>query len=167
MYSLFSLPIIFFSKGISVVHRTRPCDGSGTSHAIRQARVYAAQAVTIFGHRADLPRQLRIVMKRPSQDWPVVSRNLPSSGFDTETLSIWFIAIHDFFPTCVRLHTIRLQNSDICLRWQSSDTLEHRLSECAKSPDVWRWTVVRIAAILHTDCRCIPTSWLLDGRRLH
>jgi len=104
-------------------------------------------------------REMRIVKQWPRSDWDRIWRNLHTDAI-TETLkSTWYNIIHDLIPTKERLATIRLAETNQCDRCAKVDTLIHRLTDCTNSADIWKWTRTRLAAILRTDKRYIPSDW--------
>jgi len=78
-----------------------------------------------------------------------------------EIASMCYVVIHDIVPTNERLHVIRLVDSDLCRHCGRRDTLEQRLTECNEGTAICLWTRERIAQLLRTDPRRIPTDWCL------
>jgi hypothetical protein len=71
------------------------------------------------------------------------------------------MVIHDIIPTNVKLHRIRLTDTDVCTQCAWQDTLLHRLTECGETQEIWEWTLLRIALIQSIDPRHIPKKWLI------
>ena len=90
-----------------------------------------------------------------------VLKNLHTTWISEEIASMWYIVVYDIMPTNERLHTIRLVESDRCGRCGRRDTLAHRLTECNEGTAIWLCTRERIAQMLRTDPRRIPTDWCL------
>ena len=78
-----------------------------------------------------------------------------------EISSMWYIILHDIEPTNDRLHVIKLVESEPCRHYGKLATLAHRLKECNKGMAILLWTRERIAQVLRTDPRRIPTDWCL------
>ena len=54
---------------------------------------------------------------------------------------------------------IGLRDMPTCQWCQQTDTIEHRITACVGSAEIWSWTRARIAAILRMDDRHIPNTW--------
>jgi hypothetical protein len=75
--------------------------------------------------------------------------------------SEWYAVIHELLPTNDRLHKIALQANDRCGVCNLPDSTAHRIMECEEEMAMWQWTQMRIAAILRTESRHIPSEWPL------
>ena len=71
------------------------------------------------------------------------------------------MAILDILPTNDRIHRIAVTDTDRCSQCGQIDTLEHRLTDCGVGKEMWRWTRVRLAALLRTNATYIPDDWTL------
>jgi hypothetical protein len=91
-----------------------------------------------------------------------VWKKLHSTPVTEETKSTWYIVIRELVPTNVRLHSIRLTESELCKNCGRQDTLIHLLTECCDGSGIWEWTRRRIAWMLWTDPRHITTYLLLS-----
>ena len=73
----------------------------------------------------------------------------------------WYKVINDIVRTNVRLHSINMTPTDKCRYCDERDTLDHRISKCGAGRLMWTWTATKIATILRTNARYIPTDWTL------
>jgi hypothetical protein len=69
--------------------------------------------------------------------------------------------IHNIIPTNVRLHRIRLTDTNKCTQCGRQDTKLNRLTKCGVRQEIWEWNRPRIAQIERTDPRRIPKEWPL------
>jgi hypothetical protein len=69
--------------------------------------------------------------------------------------------INDIVRTNVRLHSINVTPTDKCRYCDERDTLDSRISKCGAGCLMWIWTATKIATILRTNARYIPTDWTL------
>jgi hypothetical protein len=74
---------------------------------------------------------------------------------------IWYWAIHDIYPTHVRLHRINMITSPLCRHCNTDDVLQHRLADCGEGRPMWDWTRDRLARILRTTSRQIEDGWVM------
>ena len=58
------------------------------------------------------PREVRITLQRPSNDWPRVWHNLHTALITEEIKSVWFTVIHTI-PTNERLAKIHLRYNTV------------------------------------------------------
>jgi hypothetical protein len=103
---------------------------------------------------------MRIERKWPQADWRVVWKNIHDAPVNEITKVMWYKAVHDILPTA-RLNHIPLASSALCEWCDQEDYVQHRLTVCNRGPHMWMWTCERIATIVRTDWRRIPTDWLL------
>ena len=64
-------------------------------------------------------------------------------------------------PTNERLNKRWLSDSVRCEQYERQETLVHRLAECGEGTAIQEWTRKRLAWIIWTDPRCIPTEWII------
>jgi hypothetical protein len=74
---------------------------------------------------------------------------------------IWYRAIHDIYPTHVRLHRINMITSPLCQHCNTDDVLHHRLTRCGEGRLMSDWTRDRLARILRPSSRQIPDGWVM------
>ena len=65
--------------------------------------------------------------------------------------STWYMVLYEVLPTKERLNRIAITDSDRCNYCGQTDTLSHRIMECGAGGDIWRFTRVRMAAILRIN----------------
>jgi hypothetical protein len=104
---------------------------------------------------------MRTEIKWPQANWVRIWKNMKDTPVSEESKVIWYKVINDIIPTRVRLHNIRLAETETCIRCPKADNLQHRLTECNAGAQLWKWTQTRIAIILRTEWRHIPTEWLV------
>jgi len=107
-------------------------------------------------------RAMRVTQVRPSTKWAPAWKILHTTLVTEEAKSAWYIVIHDLLPTNVRLHTIRLRESNLCKDCGRQDTIIHRLTEGGDGSVILEWTRRRIVLMLRTKPRHIPTDRLLS-----
>jgi hypothetical protein len=73
----------------------------------------------------------------------------------------WYKVLNDIVRTNVRLHSINMTATHKCRHCDEPDTLDHRISKCGAGRLMWTWTATKIATILRTNARYIPTDWTL------
>ena len=113
------------------------------------------------------PREIRIMQIQTNIDWSLVSGSLHNVRLSDGVRSAWYTVVHDVIPTNVRLHKIRLMDTDNCTQCERQDTTLHRLTECGVRKEIWDCTLTRKGRIRSTDSSCIPTEGLLSpGFRL-
>jgi hypothetical protein len=105
--------------------------------------------------------EIRIVRKYPTLSWQRVWANLLTAGLSDTIKSTWYAAIHDILPTNERLTAINLATMTTCWRCGTTDTLQHRITECEEGAVIWNWTRARIAAILRVDKKYVSEEWAL------
>jgi hypothetical protein len=105
--------------------------------------------------------ELRIVRKYPALPWQRVWATLHTAGLSDTIKSTWYAAIRDILPTNERLAAINLATTTTCSRCGTSDTLQHRITECEEGAVIWNWTRARTAAILRVDNKYISEEWTL------
>ena len=101
----------------------------------------------------------RIQRKYPGLRWGQIWLNISGKHLLTSIRGTWYRAVHDIIPTNETLHKIGLRDMPTCTWCQQTDTIEHRLTACIGSDEIWSWTRARIAAILRMDDRHIPNTW--------
>jgi hypothetical protein len=108
------------------------------------------------------PREVRIMQLQPAVDWSIVWGNLHTVRFFYRARSAWYmvILVHDITPTNVRLHRIRLVDTENCTQCGRHDTMLHCLTECGIGKEIWEWTRTQIPRRQRTDPRRIPADWL-------
>jgi hypothetical protein len=103
---------------------------------------------------------MRITKIWPQVDWKHVWNNLHSTPVGNTDKIQWYRVMHDIISTNVRLHRIRLVNTEGCTICGQRDSLEHRLIECGEATIMWNWTRSKIASIMRTSAVNIATEWL-------
>jgi hypothetical protein len=128
------------------------------THRTFKRQVYdTLRTISTAGNR---PREVRIMQLQPAIDWFVVWVNLHNlSVFDD--MSAWYIVVHGIIPTNMRLHRIRVVDTENCKQCGRQDTMLHRLTECGAGKEIWEWTHTQIARIQRTYPRRIPADWLV------
>ena len=91
--------------------------------------------------------EVRVRQLQPSIDWSLVWDNLHNVILPDGARSAWYTVIHHIIPTNVRLHRIRLMDTENCTQCGRQDTVLHRLTECGVGQEIWEWTPIRIARI--------------------
>ena len=104
---------------------------------------------------------MRIVRKYPTLPWQRVWANLHLAGLSDKTKLKRYAAIQDILPTNERLATINLATTTTCSRCGTTDTLQHRITECEEGAVIWNWTRARIAAILRVEKKYVSEEWTL------
>jgi hypothetical protein len=94
-------------------------------------------------------------------DWSRIWRNLHTACIRDTVRSTWYMVLHDILPTKERLNRIPISDSDHCNYCGQTDTLSHRIMECGAGGDMWRWTRVRMAAILRINACYVSDYWPL------
>jgi hypothetical protein len=117
------------------------------------------RTISTAGNR---PREVRIMQLHPAIDWSLVWGNLHNVRLYDGARSAWYMVIHETIPTNVRMHKIRLVDTENCAQCWRQDTMLHRVTECGVGKEIWEWNRTRIARIQRTDPTRIPTDWLLD-----
>lgn len=74
---------------------------------------------------------VRVELQHPTCDWPTIWANISSKAVPAATRTAWFKLVHDLVPTAERLHRHGLASSPLCQRCKQTDTLIHRLVQCA------------------------------------
>jgi hypothetical protein len=105
--------------------------------------------------------EMRIVRKYPTLPWQRVWANLRTAGLSDTIKSTWYAAIHDIVPTNERLAAINLATTTTCSRCGTTDTLQHRITECEEGAVIRNWTRARTAAILRVDNKYVSEEWTL------
>ena len=121
-----------------------------TSRAYKR-RVY--NTLRTMSLAKNMTRAIRVTLLKPSTKWPSVWRNLHLMPVTEEAKSTWYMVIHDLVSINLRLHTVRLTESDLCKIFRRQDTLIHRLTECGDGSVILEWTRRRIAWMLRTNPR--------------
>ena len=104
---------------------------------------------------------MRITNLWPQTAWPTVWKNLGETPVPGATKAAWYKVIHDILHTNVRLFRIRMVPTDACRKWDGTDTISHRLTECGEGKQIRTWTKQRVAWILRTIPERMPSDWLL------
>jgi hypothetical protein len=128
------------------------------THRSFARRVYdTLRTISTAGNR---PWEVRIVQLQPAIDWPIVWGNLHNVRIFYGARSAWYMVIHEIIPTNVRLHKIRLVDTENCTRCGTQDTMLHCFTECGVGKDIWESTRTQIARMQRTVINRIPTDWL-------
>ena len=106
-------------------------------------------------------RPLRFVTMYPNYDWSQIWRNLHTAWIPDTVRSTYYMVLHAILPTKERLNRIAISDSDRCIYCGQTDTLSHLIMECGAVGDIWRWTLVRMAAILSINACYVSDDWLL------
>jgi hypothetical protein len=107
------------------------------------------------------PTDMRITKHYPITDWARVWAILQTTWASDAMNVNWYMVIHDIIPTKERLHAIRLTDSTQCRICGENGTGIHRIAECGEETAMWKWTRIRIAALLRTDQTQVPQEWIL------
>jgi hypothetical protein len=99
--------------------------------------------------------------KWPYTVWHRVWKNVWNTPVDRHAVAVRYKVIHYIIPTRFRLHAIHLVPTDLCPMCSTTDTFTHHLTECGQGTRHWEWTRVRLALMLRSEKRWIPTEWLL------
>jgi hypothetical protein len=110
---------------------------------------------------------MRITRKYPLANWGQVWQNLHATPTTEDIKSMWYRAVHDIFPTNVRLATIHLKDTTNCATCGHTDTLQHRITECEEGPVCWTRTKKILGYILRDDPRHIPQEWITQPAFRH
>jgi hypothetical protein len=78
------------------------------------------------------PPEMRIMKLQPAMEWFLVWSNLHKAVLADGVRSASCMLIQDIIPTVLRLHRIRLTDTDECTQSARQDTLLQRLTECAE-----------------------------------
>ena len=157
--------VAHISKKVEYVRRCAiesayvPTQGSDEPTKAYKRKVY--NTLLQIHSRASYVQEMRIQKIWPATDWNLVWYNLHSSPVPESMKATWFHVIHDLTPTNVRLHKIRLSNTDLCKSCGAVDDVLHRMTTCGEGQKIWSWTARRLAKMLRTTERYIPTAWLL------
>ena len=129
-------------------------------------RTYKRRAYNTLCHisRSETGIQdMRISKIWPSTDWNTVWKNIPCNPVPGGTKASWYKVTHDIIPTIVRLHKLRISPTDKCNNCGMHDTLQHRLIECGKGPQICQWTTQKLILFLRTIPTIIPSEWLFTS----
>lgn len=102
----------------------------------------------------------RIQRVYPTTNWVVVWRNISQAWVDEPVRSTWYEVANDLIATNVRLHKIRIADTEQCQQCGKMDTVQHRLTECGEAVQIWAWTQTRLSCFHRTESRWIPKDWL-------
>ena len=106
------------------------------------------------------PTTLRVKTIHPDIAWETVWKNISNSWTEESVRSTWYEVAHDLIPTNVRLHKIRISETEDCRHCGKKDQLAHRLTECGAAETIWAWTRTRISWFLRMDQKWMPDEWL-------
>jgi len=106
-------------------------------------------------------REMRIITIWPNTDWSSVWINLAETPVPGEIKATWYKVINDILPTNERLQKIRIAPTDRCRHCDKQDTLLHGLTEYGEGEQIRKWTRQKLALILRTIPKRIPSEWLL------
>ena len=73
----------------------------------------------------------------------------------------WCMVTYDIIPTSVKLHKLRLMDTENCTQCGRQDTILHLLTECGVRQEIYEWIRIRVSRIQKMDPRLIPKEWLL------
>jgi hypothetical protein len=104
---------------------------------------------------------MRIQRIRLNVNWSLIWRNLHDTPRPQKQKVTWYKVINDIVRTNVRLHTINMTPTDKCRHYAEQDTLKHRIIQYEAGHLMWKWTAAKIATILRTAARYIPSDWTL------
>ena len=82
-------------------------------------------------------REVRIMHLQPANDRSLLWGNLHNVRLSDGARSAWYMVIRDIIPTNVRLHGIRLMDTDNCTQCGRQYTTLHRLTECGARQEIW------------------------------
>jgi hypothetical protein len=102
-----------------------------------------------------------VVKKYPTLNWPRIWYNLRAAWLPSLIRSEWYAVINELLPTNDMLHRIALQANDQCGTCNLPDSTAYRIMECGEGRAICQWTQMRIADILRTESRHIPSEWPL------
>jgi hypothetical protein len=105
------------------------------------------------------PSVLRITKLHPTIPWATVWRNISVAWIEDRVRSTWYEVVQDLIATNVRLHKIRIATTDLCRRCGKTDHLQHRLTGCDVSTQIWLWTRSKIATYRRMEPKWIPETW--------
>jgi hypothetical protein len=121
-------------------------------------RVY--DTLRVLESKRPVSRSLRIIIMSPSINWHLMLGNLPQAVASDAVSSVWHMMVHDLMATNVRLHNSHIMTTDACLKFGTTYTLMHSLTECGADVDIWAWTTARLAMIHHATPRRNSREWL-------
>jgi hypothetical protein len=119
-------------------------------------RIYTTMVVLL--REAPKPPEMRVQRLWTDTAWVRVWHNLPEAPVADEIKRIWYRAIHDIYPTHVRINMI---TSPHCRNCNTDDDLQHRLANCGEGRLMWDWTRDRLARILRTTSRNITDGCVM------
>ena len=134
----------------------------GVTETIKQFKNRLYGVLRAMAATTEDATDMRITRKYPATCWENVWKNLHTVEVSDIVISTWYQAKHDILPTNERLATIRLTDTNSCVKCGNSDSLQHRIVACGEGPVIWHWTRTRIAAILKMDPRSVPVEWTLQ-----
>jgi len=133
--------------------------GRSESCKVYKRRIYTTMVVLL--RETPEPPEMRVERIWPDTAWIRVWHNLHEAPVAADIKMTWYRAIHDVYPTHVRLHRIHMITSPLCRQCNTDDDLQHRLLECGEGRLMWDWTRNRLARILQTNSRQIPDEWAM------
>jgi hypothetical protein len=117
-------------------------------------RIYTTMVVLL--RETPEPPEMRVRRLWPDTALVRVWHNLHEAPVADDIKMIWYKAIHDIYPTHVRLHRINMISLPLCRHCNRDDDLQYRLADCGEGRLMWDWTRDRLARILRTTSRQIP-----------
>lgn len=80
---------------------------------------------------------MRIMSYYPQVNWNRVWTNITNKLIPAKLKTSWFKAVHDIYPTNLRLYKIKRSQTMLCSICAQIDTVTHRLTECNKVKEIW------------------------------
>ena len=91
-----------------------------------------------------------------------VWHNLHEAPVADDIKMIWYPAIHEIYPTHVRLHRINMITSPLCRHCKTENDLQNRLLDCGEGRLMWDWSRDRLARFLQTSSRQITDGCVMS-----
>jgi hypothetical protein len=129
--------------------------GRSESCKAYKRRIYTT--IVVLLRETPEPPEMRGQRLWPDTAWVRVWHNLYQAPVADDKKIICYRAIHDIYPTHVRLHRINIITSPLCRHCNTDDDLQH----CGEGRLMWDWTRDRLSRILRTTSRQIPGGWVV------
>ena len=105
---------------------------------------------------------IRVISQNPNILWNNIWKNILSPQLPAKVRSTWYTVVHDIIPCNERLAKIHLVATDKCKRCLTQvDSIQHRLTQCVISKQIWRTLAVQLAYLLPRQTSIIVPSLLL------
>jgi hypothetical protein len=88
-------------------------------------------------------------------------RNIHQVPITENQRARWHKITHDIIATNLRLNTINMSSTNKCRNCEEIDTTIHIIGTCNEGARCWDLTLNKIARILRTIPRNIPTEWTI------